>query len=78
MSSCTQLFADPLLPHDNMTSYCKSLMSYAKAHHRHVKEVLQIQIQRILLVMVRSLVIGYSGNIIREKQLLIPLGKDLT
>lgn len=77
MSSCIQLFADPLLPHDNMTSYYKSLMSYAKAYHQ-VKEVLQIQIQRTLLVMVRSLVIGYSGNIIREKQLLISLGKDLT
>ena len=33
-----QLSTDPLLSHVNMTSYCKFLMSYAKACHQQVKE----------------------------------------
>ena len=33
-----QASAEPLLSYASMTSYCKSLMSYAQTHHQQVKE----------------------------------------
>lgn len=39
-SIAAQLSVDPLLSHSNMTSYYKSLISYAEAYHQQIKKAL--------------------------------------
>lgn len=68
--------ADPL-SHASVTSYYKSLGSYSQASHQQVKELPQIPIQRILLFPVWILVAGCLGNVIRGRQSLKPIEREL-